>query len=157
MYVMRHLRSTVAGLALAAALGYAGTAQAAFVRNSLGGATFTPNVGSVDLSTSFYSNHPNGAGGDIAAVTGSPAQSPANITALVNNRLATIGEGPLTLSTSTVTVTGGGTRSGTVSGGSFLYAAIHAGNNEYLIEFSRLATSFSFSGLAAGFSNVRVF
>jgi hypothetical protein len=145
---MAPLKSMVAGLAMTLALAVADPARAAFVSGT-GGATFAPLLGS-----SFFSGNANGARGDIAAATGSSSQDPANINRLVSDLF----DVPASLAgTGTVSGLGAGGRSGTVSGGPFNFAAVHAGRNEYVLQFASLTSSFSFSGLGAGFSNVRLY
>jgi hypothetical protein len=146
----RHGSAQVNGGGLGHDPGLAGAepARAAFVSGT-GGATFTPLFGA-----SFFSGNANGAGGDIAAKTGSPSQSPSNINALVNSLF---GVSASLVGTGTVSGLGAGGRSGTVSGGSFNVAAVHAGGNEYVLQFANLTNSFTFASLGAGFSNARLY
>jgi hypothetical protein len=151
-------------LLVTAALGvflvFGATAEAAPV-----GPTFndkTKATFSAEPVTVFVSKSATGRWGDVRWNTGSTAQSPANITKLLQN----VFDQPMTqvgatgAKDSSVTVAldkKGGGKSGTLSSTlPFRFASIHGGQYQWLIDFGVPITSFGFDKLERGFSGAVV-
>lgn len=132
---------------------WAGAAQAAPVAGTFddsSSATFSPSPLTVFVSASAVGN------GDVLANTGSNAQSPANITLLLQN----VFDVPMDLVGSTseggVTASIGSTSGSVSSAVPFRFASLHGGQYQWLIDFGVNITGFTFQGLERGLSGVVV-